>query len=221
MLRFNNPRVLLGTRLFTRGFAQSRSGYLFKKRGNSVQTGKVTPVATSDVPSAPPNKILQRIPKFLQPYTKQFVNAPFSHVTAFLILHELTAIVPLVGIWYILHKYHITVPLDLPSWAIDKGTKIIDTSLKNFDFTDFTFNDKFNFVMEGAYAYVMVKFLLPVRLMFSLSCMPWFARVAVLPVTGLFKKKKPSAKLDVDVEQITLQINPERVKLKKVDKPRL
>lgn len=162
--------------------------------------------ATTTTSSGPPNRIIKAIPKFLHPYTTRFVNAPFSHVTAFLILHELTAIVPLVSIWYVLHKYHISIPLDLPSWAIDKGTKIIDSSLASFDFSGFTINDKFNFIMEGAYSYVIVKFLLPVRLIFSLSLMPWFAKTFVIPFTTIFKKKKPEK---------------ENLKLKKVDKPRL
>ena len=35
---------------------------------------------------------------FLQRYTAPLLNAPLTHVTAFLILHELTAVVPLLGL---------------------------------------------------------------------------------------------------------------------------
>lgn len=84
--------------------------------------------------------------------------------------------------------------MDLPTWAIDKGTKIIDDSLAGFDFSSFTVHDKFTLIMEGAYAYVIVKFLLPVRIMFSLVLMPWFARWFVLPFTRLFKKRTPHPK---------------------------
>lgn len=41
-------------------------------------------------------KLLNRLPRFLQPYTSGLRNAPFTHVSAFLILHEITAMVPLI-----------------------------------------------------------------------------------------------------------------------------
>ena len=40
-------------------------------------------------------RINSRLPKFLREYTKPLINAPLSHVSAFLLLHELTAIIPL------------------------------------------------------------------------------------------------------------------------------
>lgn len=138
------------------------------------------------------HKILKRIPKFLRPYTTQFIYAPVSHVTAFLILHELTAIVPLVGVWYALHQYHdvfMSSTLDLPTWALEKGTKVIDEVLKEWDFADYSLADKMKFISEGAYAYVIVKAMFPLRLAVSLLGMPYFARWFVLPFTRLFGQK--------------------------------
>lgn len=40
--------------------------------------------------------MLDRMPKFLRPYTNALRNAPGTHITSFLILHELTAVVPLI-----------------------------------------------------------------------------------------------------------------------------
>lgn len=158
-------------------------------------------------------KILSKVPKFMKPYTINFVNRPVTNLVSFLILHELTAIVPLIGIWYVFYKYDISVPLDLPEWAINKGTKIIDSSLKSWDLTDFTFNDKFNLIMKGAYSYVIVKMLLPVRLMFSFLCTPLFTRFFVDPITGIFGRKKVSTPV------VTKQ--PQPVQPKKIEKPRL
>lgn len=176
----------------------------------AAQNLGLTPQEEAKLNSHP---ILKRVPKFARKYCVRFIDAPFSHVTAFIVLHELTAIVPLIGIWWVLHKYQVHVPLDLPTWAVDKGTAIIDKLLESFDFTKFTLNDKFRLIMEGGYAYVIVKFLLPLRLVVSLGLMPWFARVFVLPITGLFKRKKKPAKGAVDA--------PADVKIKKVTKPRL
>ena len=40
-------------------------------------------------------KITARLPKSLQRYTRPLLNAPVTHIASFLILHELTAIIPL------------------------------------------------------------------------------------------------------------------------------
>ncbi|KSA01641.1 uncharacterized protein AC631_02581 [Debaryomyces fabryi] len=162
--------------------------------------------------------ILKRMPRFMLPYTKNFIHAPVSHVTAFLILHEISAIVPLVGIWYVFHKYQWSIPLDLPSWAIDKGTHIIDKSMAQFDFRNFSLQEKANFIMEGAYAYVIVKGLFPVRIIFSVLFMPYFAKYFVIPFTRMFsfRKKKQPKKPEIESNKEGNEITQ-----KKVTKPRL
>ncbi|TGZ84243.1 hypothetical protein EX30DRAFT_338786 [Ascodesmis nigricans] len=52
-------------------------------------------------PSAPPTPTqsrISRLPARLQPYAQRFKDQPASHITAFLVLHEVTAIVPLLGL---------------------------------------------------------------------------------------------------------------------------
>ncbi|KAI1089165.1 hypothetical protein F5B19DRAFT_388062 [Rostrohypoxylon terebratum] len=44
------------------------------------------------------------VPKRLYPYLHRLRTAPFSHVAAFLVLHELTAILPLFGLAYLFHS---------------------------------------------------------------------------------------------------------------------
>lgn len=43
-------------------------------------------------------RITSRLPKFLQGYTTPLINAPLTHISAFLLLHELTAVIPLLGL---------------------------------------------------------------------------------------------------------------------------
>ena len=43
-------------------------------------------------------RITTRLPKFLQGYTAPLINAPLTHISAFLLLHELTAVIPLLGL---------------------------------------------------------------------------------------------------------------------------
>src|ERR1044071_6938946 len=68
-------------------------------------------------PTSPPtaqsriDRFNRRLPKFLHRYTSALGNAPISHITSFLILHELTAIIPLFGLAAYFHYTHW-----LPSW---------------------------------------------------------------------------------------------------------
>lgn len=48
-------------------------------------------------------RLNSRIPRFLQRYTTPLVGAPLTHITAFLVLHELTAIVPVLGLTGVFH----------------------------------------------------------------------------------------------------------------------
>ena len=43
-------------------------------------------------------RITSRLPKFLQGYTAPLIHAPLTHISAFLLLHELTAVIPLFGL---------------------------------------------------------------------------------------------------------------------------
>lgn len=193
--------------------------HIFKRSNQPIPSDPTTQTNQSsnlDKERYDKHAILKRVPKFLRPYTTQFIHAPISHVTAFIILHELTAIVPLIGTWYVLHQYHdlfMSSTMELPSWAIEKGTKIIDKAMQDWDFGDYSLNDKVRFIMEGAYAYVIVKALFPVRIVITLLGMPWFAKWFVLPFQKMFSRKRPVAK----VEKQPIQEHAP----KKVDKPRL
>ncbi|KAI2463790.1 hypothetical protein F4781DRAFT_106499 [Annulohypoxylon bovei var. microspora] len=44
------------------------------------------------------------VPKRLHPYLARLRSAPFSHVAAFLVLHELTAVLPLFGLAYLFYS---------------------------------------------------------------------------------------------------------------------
>lgn len=56
------------------------------------------------------DRITSKLPRPLQKYTSGLRNAPISHIVSFLILHELTAIVPLVALFGVFH-YTDYVPL--------------------------------------------------------------------------------------------------------------
>jgi hypothetical protein len=49
------------------------------------------------------DRVLDRFPKPLRRYTDALKGAPVTHVVSFLVLHEITAIVPLVGLSCLFH----------------------------------------------------------------------------------------------------------------------
>jgi len=59
-------------------------------------------------------RILDRVPRYLRKYTDGLRNAPISHVVSFLILHELTAVVPLVGLAGGFHYWGLPTGVCLP-----------------------------------------------------------------------------------------------------------
>ncbi len=48
-------------------------------------------------------RVSSRLPKFLQRYTTPLINAPFTHIVSFLVLHEITAVVPLFALFATFH----------------------------------------------------------------------------------------------------------------------
>lgn len=88
--------------------------------------------------------------------------------------------------------------------------------MESFDWGNYSLNEKVQIIMEGAYAYVIVKALFPVRLAFSLLGMPWFAKWFVLPITRLFSRKRKTSTPPVEAPKA-----PTQHKVKKIEKPRL
>ncbi|KAF6837179.1 hypothetical protein CPLU01_03291 [Colletotrichum plurivorum] len=75
------------------------------------------PSSTSTKPTAA-TRILDRLPARFQRYTSGLRRAPVSHVVSFLILHEITAVVPLLGLFGLFH-YTNFLPLEYVTehWA--------------------------------------------------------------------------------------------------------
>ncbi|OJD13363.1 hypothetical protein AJ78_06175 [Emergomyces pasteurianus Ep9510] len=64
-----------------------------------------------------------RAPRFLRSYTTPLLNAPVTHVTSFLILHEITAVVPLLGLTGAFHYW---------GWIPALGDGTVDEGVKKF-----------------------------------------------------------------------------------------
>lgn len=142
-------------------------------------------------------KLNDRLPSFLRSYTTPLLGAPVTHITSFLILHELTAIVPLFGLVGAFHYGNWT-----PDWgsdgAIDEGIQRFGRWLKKKGWVEeagvSSANDEVQsreskserkgtrLVLEFATAYAVTKALLPVRIAASVWATPWFARSVLAPL---------------------------------------
>ncbi|EEQ89265.1 hypothetical protein RJZ56_000627 [Blastomyces dermatitidis] len=173
-----------------------------------------TPPAAPPPPKATPSRLrtrLQtfnnRLPRFLRSYTTPLFNAPVTHITSFLILHEITAIVPLLGLTGAFH-YWGWIPV-LGDGTVDEGVKKFGRWLKKKGWVGGeaevqagavaeaemgmrtakstsggnTDTDKgVRLILEFATAYAITKAMLPVRIVLSVWATPWFARGVLGPV---------------------------------------
>ncbi|KAF1829224.1 hypothetical protein BDW02DRAFT_475888, partial [Decorospora gaudefroyi] len=141
-----------------------------------------------------------RLPKFLHKYTNALSHAPVTHITSFLLLHELTAIIPLLGLAAYFHYVHW-----LPAWVGDGawieagverfgryfrrkgwigGEEVVDVGEMRGEGQERVWRvgeGGVRVVVEFATAYAIVKMFLVPRILFSVWATPAFARWTVVP----------------------------------------
>ncbi|TQV95593.1 mitochondrial seryl-tRNA synthetase [Cordyceps javanica] len=153
------------------------------------------------------DRITSKLPRRLQKYTHGLRNAPVSHILSFLILHELTAIVPLVALFTLFH-YTTYVPLTYMTehfgGYVDAGVSRFEKYFRRKGWFGFdngatgkegraasesserlpdaadkwrTGDPKYKILVEVSLAYATTKALLPLRIIGSVWATPWFAGV--------------------------------------------
>jgi hypothetical protein len=78
---------------------------LSRRRNISTKPDDLNPVASQTTRSRVV-RITSKLPNFLQRYSTPLITAPITHISAFLLLHELTAVVPLFGLAATFHYTH-------------------------------------------------------------------------------------------------------------------
>lgn len=129
-----------------------------------------------------------------------------THVTSFLILHEMTAVLPLFGLVGAFHYGNWMPDLSSSSTtgegnAFDEGAARFGRWLKKKGWVEesdvsavkeheTTTGEQagVRLVLEFATAYVITKALLPVRIAASVWATPWFARSILSPTTRIVKR---------------------------------
>ena len=107
---------------------------------------------------------------------QKFREAPFGHLTSFLILHELTALIPLPLIYYTLEYFQPTltlIPKETMESANSKMSKVVEKWGWHVDS---------HVLLHLATSYAIVKILMPLRMVLCIGMTPSFATSVVLPV---------------------------------------
>lgn len=132
------------------------------------------------------------------------LHAPVTHVTSFLILHELTAIVPLVSLAATFHYTNWLPPYISEGAWVKEGVERFGRYFRKKGWlseADVAWAEKrrrdrawwvgeggVRVVLEVATAWAVVKLLLPARIALSVWATPWFARSTIVPFGGFLKK---------------------------------
>ena len=175
---------------------QSNRRILLKTPQVSTYVFKGKRFKTDSVQSTNANDKLHRIIKRSSFLTKLNSNPKYKHyfdklseagavstVTSFLILHEITAIIPLFALWGILYNLDISDQYEMPVYFKDLFNKCGESISKLVGEYDNGW-DRDRLVVSGAISYAIVKFLYPVRVLFSLWAAPYMWMLVVAP----FKK---------------------------------
>jgi Hypothetical protein FLILHELTA len=134
------------------------------------------------------------VPKLFSRYANLLRNQPISHISAFLLLHEITAITPIFGLAYLFHITQWTPPLIGGSgeWVAE-GAEKFGGYMRKKGWVGEEGKTKMGeggirIIFELGVAYAVTKAFLPARLALSFYATPWFARTIVVPLGGVFRK---------------------------------
>ncbi|KAF2725230.1 hypothetical protein K431DRAFT_281180 [Polychaeton citri CBS 116435] len=191
-------RHQLPTILFPR-----RSIHRSKPRLDSSANSSSSSTTTS---SSRLSRLEARLPRFLRNTITPLRTAPFSHITAFLLLHELTAVIPLFGLAAGFHYYDWLPPYISEGAWVRAWSEKFGNYLRKKGWLGEEGKWKYKWFGRGegsvriavelATAYAITKALLPIRLVISVWLTPSFAKWTVLPLTafagrilGMNKKK--------------------------------
>ncbi|SCU85121.1 LADA_0D05820g1_1 [Lachancea dasiensis] len=143
---------------------------------------------------------LNERPKFRAYFEKLGKTNPVSTVSSFLIMHEITAIVPLFAFWWALYTLNFDEQYDLPVYfkdLLDRCGEVIEKLVGDHD-KGF---DRNRLVLSGALSYAIVKLLYPLRILVSMWAAPFFLRWCLTPFRMLGRKlrsDKPSDLTKID-----------------------
>lgn len=147
-------------------------------------------------------RITNWFPQRLRPFATRILAAPGANLTSFLIIHEITAVVPVFCLAYYFLRWGYMPSIPKSGYMREqfekKATRLYERAKSEGYFNDETSESKDPGVRPSAAsersrrkmqmgtsiacAYAIVKVLAPVRIAASLWATPWFSRSIVTPV---------------------------------------
>ncbi|KAK9476747.1 hypothetical protein V1514DRAFT_335829 [Lipomyces japonicus] len=128
-------------------------------------------------------KIIQKLPPKYRPYAEKLLASPGSYVFSFLLLHEVTAVLPLFGLTWLFQATDWIPPLSDSLLEAGKTFYANTVPPEALDGTDASAK----LLLRGATAYAIIKAILPLRIIFCVWATPWFARKSVLPIVNGYR----------------------------------
>ena len=175
-------------------------GYLIAKRYISNETK----APCFDQLSAKQKDILHRLiskskfltklnnhPRFAKYFDRISETGAVSTITSFLILHELSAIIPLFGIWWVMYQLDLPDQTEFPEF-LSKIMVQCGNAMERFVGDKYPNFDRHKLILSGTLSYMIVKLLYPLRIIVSLWGAPYFGKWLFLPfqnMKGLITKK--------------------------------
>ncbi|KAF9916091.1 hypothetical protein BX616_004660 [Lobosporangium transversale] len=154
-----------------------------------------TRLYSSVTPTPPTNKTnstvataasdtVKKLSKFKQ-YAEQFKNKPASHLIAFGLLHEVTAVVPLPIVYFALAQSGMTIPF--PEQAMEEGNKFVTRVAKYYGW-NLEGDTGARTMLNMATSYALVKAVMPLRLALCAWMTPWTATRVISPVMSIWRR---------------------------------
>ncbi|SCV02702.1 LAMI_0H02124g1_1 [Lachancea mirantina] len=132
---------------------------------------------------------LNEIPRFKRYFDQLSQTSAVSTITSFLVLHEITAIVPLFSLWWVVYQLNLGHELALPVYFTDLLNRCGE-AMERLVGDHYTGFDRSRLVLSGAISYAIVKMLYPVRVFLSLWAAPYFTKWALTPFIKVRKAIK-------------------------------
>ncbi|KAK9451982.1 uncharacterized protein V1518DRAFT_410058 [Limtongia smithiae] len=127
--------------------------------------------------------IVNKLPLFLRPAAEKLLQSPAQYVLSFLLLHEVTAILPLFGLVWLFQATDWIPPL--PDSVVEAGKTFYEKAVPPGTIDDGPAGAKL--LLQGATAFAIIKLIMPLRVAFCVYITPWFVRRSIAPITKLIK----------------------------------
>ncbi|KXN67329.1 hypothetical protein CONCODRAFT_80215 [Conidiobolus coronatus NRRL 28638] len=155
---------------------------------NSLEKRFYSSTKDTSTPPPPQNDKASSLGKSLnfKEIVQNLKKSPSSHLISFLILHELTAFLPVLIIFLILNQIDYEVNID--SEYLEQGKKYANYFIKKLGLEESENVLKYTLNLTAAYA--MVKLALPIRLAACVALTPAFANRVIQPIVSRVKNIK-------------------------------